>query len=189
MFENNKNEPILSRMSKILDETDFENIKISPEGYGSFFKQDPTKHQPLLRAIHLKSKAESINNMHAIPLHLESFFAFLRVNEELNSNNLGQYLSKLKFIMKYLDSIIEFIISIDERSFLPCLEWARFNLQLYKLLKDGEFITSFNNPGLFKHTIDSIKILEEFFNKNNTDAIEITKPGLIEAGIKKRMPK
>lgn len=187
MSEKTQEESILQKLSKIMEDKDFDYVKITPEGYGTFFRPDPTKNMLLLKAMDLKSKAEKIKTKEAIPFYLDSFFIFLKVNEETNAPESISYLKTIGFILDYIIQIIYFIKSINERSFLMSLEWAMFNLMFFKLTKESKFLLNSTNVDALKNSLKGLMSIDYFITKYSLQNVEIVKPGLIESGVRKRM--
>lgn len=189
MTEQGPSDSILKRISKMNESGDFDNFKISPEGYGTFFRQDPTKYPLLVKAMNLKEKAERINNKEAISLYFEAILLFLRANEDLYSNDIQSYLNLVKFTIKLLDHTINFVRSINEKIYLSSLEYALFNLKFFKTIKDSRFINDYKDSFAFKHTIDNLKFLDHHLYNHFKGSVEIVKPAELELGIRKRLPK
>lgn len=185
MKEDEKN--FSKRVAILSQNKNYENPKITPEGYGSFITPAESPNDPLSKAKEFKSKADTLNNKESITLYLNSLFYYFKEQQRTEKEDIKTYLSMLKFVIKLTEHTIAHSKKFEEHKTASALEWALFNLKLIKLMKEADILSKIPDMQFYMYIIDTLKSMEVYRNSNKTECIELVEIEDLEDGIKKRL--
>ncbi|ELA42933.1 uncharacterized protein VICG_00248 [Vittaforma corneae ATCC 50505] len=190
-MENKHDGNLSKKIEKLRASKEYASPVVSPEGYGSFISARDSFHGPLeplhVQAKLLKSEADAANSKDSVQLYLESLFCYLRIQAQMSKSDMKVYLNMLKFVIKFTEHIHSQAGKYNCSQVAKALEWALFNLKLFKLIKDADFLPKNIDAGLYRYVIDVIKGLDVYYDSKSPESIEIVPIERIEEGIKKRM--
>lgn len=185
-----EDEKSLARKIGVLaNSRDYENPRISSEGYGTFMPSTDIQESVLAQAKMLKDDADRLSGKESVSKLMDSLFLYLRIHSMSNKTNLKAYLNMKKFIVKLLEHTIAQARRFDLVDHLPALEWGLFNTKLVRLFKETELLLKSPDLNSYSYVLDVLKELNVFYDRNNSNAIEIVRVEEIEEGIKKRLCK
>lgn len=175
------------RIATLAQNKEYENPKVTPEGYGTFICPSMTPEDTLNKAKTLKAKGDALNNRDSINLYLESLFLYLKQTSKSQKEDIKVYLSTLKYIIKFAEHIIGHALKFEDKKTVRAIEWALFNLKLIKLMKESDILSK--NPDLqfYLYILDSLKSMESYRASNDSQSIELVDIEDLEDGIKGRL--
>lgn len=190
-MEDGHDSNLTRKIERLSASREYENPRVSPEGYGSFVPSRDASHDSSeslrARAKLLKSEADAMNSRDAVPIYLESLFCYLQVQAQIGKHDMKACLNMVKFIIKFAEHIHSQAKKHDCEKTAEALEWALFNLKLFKLVKDVDFLPKNIDTGLYCYVVDVIKGLGVYYDAKSPDSIEIVPIEKLESGIKRRI--
>lgn len=187
-MKDEKEDNLAKELSALSANKEYQNPKISPEGYGSFIPAPGGILESLQqRAKLLRAEAETINTQECVPLYLDALFYTLRAQAHQNKNSIGEYLNSLKSVIK-LSEIVYFQArkhGCEKVGDAMC--WALFNIKLAKLIKESALLKKDPDAGTYAYIIDLLRGFNTYYDSKQGETIELVAVEDIEDGIKRRI--
>jgi len=187
MSKDNEDNSLLRKISDLRSNRDFENPKISQEGYGTLFPSECRIDSLFQEADSLKAAANSVKSKESVVLLMKSLYLYLKVNSLIKESDVKQYLNMMKIVIKHLEFTMLQAQEYNATEYFQPLEWASFNLKTIKLFKEAELLGKAQDFNFYSYVIDMLKAMNRYYLKNISHSIEIVKLEEIERGIKQRL--
>lgn len=175
MPEDEKETHIAKKIAILRDNENFENPRVSPEGYGSMLNNCDKVDSMIQQANTMAIEARNLKNKESISLLIKAFYIYLKANCLIKTSDVKTYLKVIKIIHKHLEFTLAQACNYDMPEHIEALEWAIFNVKAIKLMQELDLIPKCRDDPTYLYLIDMLKSIRLYYNKYNSNPIELVK--------------
>lgn len=164
----------------------YNNVVITPEGYGSFLARCETSENCHNIAESLRANAESLNTRDCIPIYLEALYFYIKSLASV-SNDVPGYASRHRRLCKFIDDILIQTRRFNMRFLKNILKWVLFNLKIQCLFREQDCLAKKKDLKSYSYVLNELKTMSILYNTKEFKHFNIVGIEELEGGIRRKL--